>query len=76
MRSYLRFMKFNPDCWRRRWHRVNDMDLAERIRRAGVRIGYLDEVTAHVEPRPGEKLIGLAAYRADHANKERFYRFN
>lgn len=74
-RSYLKFMKYNPDCWRKAWHRVNDMDLAERFRKAGVWIGYLDEVTAEVLPRPGEAEVGLKAYLADAEAKERAFAF-
>lgn len=60
-RSYLRFMKYNPDCWRKHWDRVNDTDLQKRMRAAGVRMGYLARVTAHVLPRPGEADVGHAA---------------
>ena len=74
-RSYLKFMRYNPDCWRKSWDRVNDLDLAERFRRAGVRIGYLDEVTATVSPRPGEMHVGSKAYLADTAKTEAAYRF-
>ena len=74
-RSYLKFMKYNPDCWRKSWNRVNDMDLAERFRKAGVWTGYLDEVTAEVLPRPGEKTVGLKAYREDAEAKERALAF-
>ena len=74
-RSYLKFMKYNPDCWRKSWHRVNDTDLAERFRQAGVWTGYLDEVTAEVLPRPGEKTVGLKAYRQDAEAKERAFAF-
>lgn len=74
-RSYLKFMKYNPDCWRKSWNRVNDMDLADRIRKAGVWTGYLDEVTAEVRPRPGEVTVGLQAYLRDADNKERQFRF-
>lgn len=70
-RSFLKFMKYNPDCWRKSWHRVNDMDLADRFRKAGVWTGYLDEVTAEVLPRPGENVVGLKAYRQDAEAKER-----
>jgi glycosyltransferase involved in cell wall biosynthesis len=70
-RSYLRFMKANPDCWRKEWNRVNDTDLQARFHRAGVRMGYSGRVTARVLPRPGETKIGLAAYREDAARKER-----
>lgn len=74
-RSYLKFMRYNPDCWRKSWDRVNDMDLADRFRRAGVRIGYLDEVTAIIRPRPGEAFVGSKAYLADKAKTEQTYKF-
>ena len=60
-RSYLKFMKYNPDCWRKTWDKVNDTDLQKRMVNAGVRMGYLDKVTAVILPRPGEKHIGLKA---------------
>lgn len=75
-RSYMKFFKYNPDCWRRRINRVNDTDLADRFRKAGVRIGWLDEVTAYVLPRPGETTVGLEAYRRDRVNKERQLAFS
>ena len=74
-RSYLKFMGYNPDCWRKTHDRVNDLDLAERFRRAGVRIGYLDEVTCMVRPRPGETEIGSAVYRNNKERIERAYKF-
>ena len=73
-RSYLRFMKWNPDCWRKSWNRVNDTDLAERMRRAGVRIGYSPRVTAAIRPRPGEK-VGSRAYLDNAAEIEKKYAF-
>ena len=74
-RSYLKFMRYNPDCWRKSWNRVNDTDLADRFRKAGVRIGWIPDVTAHVLPRPGETTVGLAAYRRDAQGKERAFAF-
>ena len=74
-RSYLKFMRYNPDCWRKTHDRVNDLDLAERFRRAGVRIGYLDDATCIIRPRPGETEIGSAAYRNNAERIERAYRF-
>jgi glycosyltransferase involved in cell wall biosynthesis len=62
-RSYLKFFRYNIDCWRKTYDRVNDTDLQRRMRNAGVRMGYLPEVTAYVLPRPGESAVGLAAYR-------------
>lgn len=69
-RSYLKFMTYNPDCWRKSWNRVNDTDLADRMRKAGVRIGWLGEVTAFVKPRPGETTVGLEAYRRSRSKIE------
>ena len=74
-RSYLKFFRSNPDCWRKSWNRVNDTDVMDRMQRAGVRMGYLDEVVAKVLPRPGETEVGVKAYLADKDNKEREYAF-
>lgn len=74
-RFYLKFMRYNPDCWRKSWNRVNDTDLADRFRKAGVRIGHLDEVTCFIEPRPGETTVGLEAYLKDAAKKEQEFAF-
>jgi glycosyltransferase involved in cell wall biosynthesis len=62
-RSYLRFMKYNVDCWRKEWNRVWDVDLSLRIHAAGTRMGFLDEVVSYVLPRPGELSVGLEAYK-------------
>ena len=61
-RSYLKFFKYNPDCWRKAWNKVNDVDLSVRMMQAGVRMGYLPAVHAKVLPRPGETEVGLKAY--------------
>ena len=74
-RSYLRFMRFNIDCWRKKWNKVNDVDLADRFRKAGVRIGHLDEPLAYVRPRPGETTVGLDAYKRDAKAKEKHFSF-
>ena len=74
-RSYLKFFKYNRDCWRKPWNRVNDTDLQERMFVAGVRMGYLPEIVAHIEPRPGETEIGSKAYLQDAEAKERQYAF-
>jgi glycosyltransferase involved in cell wall biosynthesis len=64
-RSYLRTFKYNPDCWRKTWNRVNDTDLQDRFHKAGVRMGFQGRCTAHVIPRPGETHVGLKAYASD-----------
>ena len=74
-RSYLRFMNYNMDCWRKSWNKVWDVDLAVRIHGAGTRMGFLDEVTAYILPRPGEQTIGLEAYRQNAEQKLEHYRF-
>lgn len=74
-RSYLKFMKFNPDCWRKSWNRVCDTDLQDRFYKAGVRMGYLDEIVAHIDPRPGETETGLKAYMRDREKTERHFSF-
>ena len=74
-RSYLRFMRYNSACWRKSWNAVNDTDLVDRFRKAGVRMGHLNEIVAYVEPRPGETTVGLEAYRRDAEGKEAHFAF-
>lgn len=74
-RSYLKFFTYNLDCWRKDWNKVNDTDLQDRMFKAGVRIGFLNEVTCIILPRPGEQTIGLEAYRGDAGNKLLHYEF-
>lgn len=74
-RSYLRFFRYNIDCWRKAWNRVNDIDLSIRMYEAGVYMGFLDEVHAYVLPRPGEQTVGMDAYRRNADQKEREYTF-
>jgi glycosyltransferase involved in cell wall biosynthesis len=73
-RSYLRFMRFNENCWRKEWNRVWDIDLSLRFYSAGVRMGFLDEVISYVLPRPGEQTIGLDAYMLDVERKLKHYK--
>lgn len=60
-RSYLKFMKYNTQAWRKNWNRVDFADLSLRMFKAGVRMGFLEEITLYVLPRPGEETIGLDA---------------
>jgi glycosyltransferase involved in cell wall biosynthesis len=75
-RSYLRFLKYNVNCWRKSWNRVNDADLSLRIYHSGVRMGFLDRVTAYVLPRPGEATVGLEAYKRTEQEKLAHYQFS
>lgn len=42
-KSYLKFFKYNSQCWRKKINRVNDLDLIMRFLSAGVRIGFYDK---------------------------------
>lgn len=61
-KSYLRFMKHNKSCWRKKWNKVDDTDLIERMYNIGVRFGFLYDCLVYVLPRPGNKTIGQEAY--------------
>jgi glycosyltransferase involved in cell wall biosynthesis len=74
-RSYLKCFRYNIDCWRKSHNRVNDLDLQDRMWRAGVRMGYTDRIVAHVLPRPGETTVGHDAYIRDVEGKAEHYRF-
>lgn len=75
-RSYLKFFKYNIDCWRKTWNRVNDTDIQDRMHKAGVNMGFLEKVTCHIIPRPGEDKIGLDAYRETEEEKIEHFQFN
>ena len=70
-RSYLKSFKFNPDCWRKNWNKVCDVDLQDRFFKAGVEMGYLDKIVTKILPRPGDNVVGLAAARQ---NREGYLR--
>lgn len=61
-KGYLKRFKINIHCWRKKNNRVFDVDVHNRFFKAGVKINYLDEVTAIYIPRPGEKFAGSMAY--------------
>jgi glycosyltransferase involved in cell wall biosynthesis len=75
-RSYLGFMKYNVECWRKSWNRVWDVDLSQRIFKAGTRMGFLDQTVAYVLPRPGETTVGLDAYKLTEQEKMKQYKFD
>lgn len=74
-RSYLKFFKYNPDCWRKSHNKVNDIDIGYRIFKSGVRMGFLEKSTASIIPRPGEETIGLEAYRTTESDKLKHFEF-
>jgi glycosyltransferase involved in cell wall biosynthesis len=76
-RSYLKFFRYNINCWRKSWNRVNDIDLSLRMFNAGVSMGFLPEVTALIIPRPGDETVGIDAYKArpeEHLSHYQFMR--
>lgn len=62
-RSYLKCYKWNIHSWRKNWDRPCDYDLQYRMYKAGVRMGFLDEVVAHIPPVEGTKTVGLEAQK-------------
>ena len=74
-RSYLKFFKYNINCWRKDWNRVNDIDISIRMFKAGVNMGFLEKPVAFYEPRPGEKTIGLQAYKLSENDKLKHFEF-
>ena len=74
-RSYLKFFKYNIHCWRKAWNRVNDTDIQDRMYKAGVNMEFLEKVTCHIIPRPGEETIGLEAYRQTSEEKRKHFEF-
>ena len=62
-RSYLKCFNWNIHSWRKHWDRPCDYDLQFRMYREGVRMGFLNEVVAHVPPVKGTTTIGLEAQK-------------
>ena len=60
-RSYLKFFKYNQNCWRKRFNSTQDIDLVVRFIRNGVEIGFLEELIGYNHPRPGENSIAWEA---------------
>ena len=46
-------------------NRSNDLDLVLRFFKAGVKIGFLDEIIGTVLPRPGDTEVGYKAIDPD-----------
>jgi len=74
-RSYLKFFKYNINCWRKSWNKNNDIDISLRIFSAGARMGFLEKTVAYVLPRPGEKTVGSEAYKLDEDEKLKHFEF-
>lgn len=60
-RDYLKHFKYNQNCWKKKLNRINDIDLSQRFFKAGVKMGFLNEIVGIVKPRPGDTEIGFKA---------------
>ena len=63
MKKYIAdIFKLDPNCWKKKWDKVSDIDVFMRMKSAQVRMGHLKKVVAYVLPRPGEETVGHDAY--------------
>ncbi|MBA4391133.1 MAG: hypothetical protein C0399_09360 [Syntrophus sp. (in: bacteria)] len=60
-RSYLNLFKWNIQSWRKSWNRPCDYDLQNRMMSAGVRMGYVDTIVAHLPAVQGTNTVGSEA---------------
>lgn len=75
-RSYLNFFRYNINCWRKPWNRVNDTDLIMRMFNAGVRIGFLDKNVCVMTPRPGEQSVNWEAFTLNLEQRKKHFKFD
>lgn len=66
-RAYMSFMRYNPDCWRKKYNAPNDVELQVRMVDAGARIGWQGSEVCVVNPRPGVTTVGSKAWLEEHA---------
>jgi glycosyltransferase involved in cell wall biosynthesis len=62
-RSYLKNMKYDPNAYKKKNNKVDMYDLAVRFYEKGIRMGFLEDVTLYILPRPNEKEIGFQAIK-------------
>ena len=74
-RTYLKFFKYNQDCWRKDYNKVNDIDLSLRMFEAGVKMGHIGISLITTMPRPGELTVGLDAYLKNKKSTAEKYNF-
>jgi glycosyltransferase involved in cell wall biosynthesis len=56
-------LRYDPECYKKEWNRVNDADFLERMFQKGFRYGFLEETLTCIKVRPNEKEVGLKAVR-------------
>jgi len=66
MRSYLKCFRYDKDCWRKKWNSLNDLDLVDRMIKAGVKVAYLPKVVCQIRPRPNQTEIGWKAQQKEY----------
>ena len=59
--AHLKSFKYDINCWKNVWNRVNDIELSIRMYEAGVRMGFLEKLIGYCHPRPGKMTIGRDA---------------
>lgn len=63
MKKYIAdIFKLDPNCWKKKWDKVSDIDVFKRMESAQVRMGHLKKVVAYILPRPGEETVGHEQY--------------
>jgi glycosyltransferase involved in cell wall biosynthesis len=75
-RSYLVLFRSHISSWRKKWNRVNDTDVQERMIKAGVRTTITNKVTVVIRSRPGEEEIGSKAYLKNANKYEGLYKID
>ena len=60
-RGYLKTMKYNTKAYKKKWNKVEDPDLSLRMYEKGIRMGFLEDITLYILPRPNELNIGFQA---------------
>lgn len=68
--GYLKEFKYSLDSWQKNWNKNNDIDLPERMFKAGVKSGYIPEINAFTVPRPGNKLSGSKGWLEEWERKQ------
>jgi len=68
--GYLKEFRYSDDSWKKKWNKNNDIDLPERMFKAGVKSGYIPEVQAIIKPRPGNEQSGSKGYLEEMERKQ------
>ena len=72
-KSQFKDIKYDPNCWKKKWNRVNDIDISQRMYQAGLKMGFIAKIHCITKPRPGECEVGFKAYDTNRELVEEFY---